>query len=212
MSRENVHCFKRKRQQFYFLHFSHLNPNPHPKAPFSAQKLKWIIQWSRNTNDSKSRIWELWCPAMPSITSTSQLRNGSSSSRSSHLSGKGWTPPPWGVFSNLKDSMVLIPNSWKCCKSTNVFENIQVFQLGSTKSPGLDSLGMEFLGSAPHLGIPCPTAAPAQLQTSRLAQPGFICCAWEQKRSTSKKTCNSSRETFLLSLWKEPESSDHSLH
>lgn len=105
-----------------------------------------------------------------------------------------------GVFSNLKDSMVLIPNSWKCFKSTNVFENIQVFQLGSTKSPGLDSLGVEFLGSAPHLGIPCPTAAPAQLQTSRLAQPGFICCAWEQRRSTSKKTCNSSRETFLLSL------------
>lgn len=50
------------------------------------------------------------------------------------------------------------------------------------------------------------------LQTSRLAQLGFICCAWEQKRSTSKKTCNSSQETFLLSLWKEPESSDHSLH
>lgn len=31
--------------------------------------------------------------------------------------------------------------------------------------------------------------SPAQLRISRLAQLGFSCCGWEQKRSTSKKTC-----------------------
>lgn len=85
-----------------------------------------------------------------------------------------------GVFSNLKDSMVLIPNSWKCFKSTDVFENIQVFQLGSTKSPGLDSLGMEFLGSAPHLGIPCPTAAPPNFQAGS-AGIHLLCLGTEEE-------------------------------
>lgn len=135
-------------------------------------------------------------PRDASITSTSQLRSGSSnsSSRNSHLSGKVTLG-----FSSLKDSIILILNNWKCFKSTNVFENIKVFWLGSTKAlaPGSDSVGMEFLGSAPHLGISCPAL------NFQVGSAGIL-LLWlgteEEHFQKNLQGCNSSQETFLLSL------------
>lgn len=137
--------FYRKRQQFYVLNFFKFGSQPSSQSSFTTQKFKWIIKWSRNTNDTKFRIWGALCPASlppPSWGTSPGIPN---------IVRERLDSTTLGVFSNLKDSRILIQTSWKCFKSTNVFANIQVFQLGTTKAWIL-----WVWNSWAHLGITCP--------------------------------------------------------